>query len=53
VLRLPFTLRVPLPLPAPSIDTPEFTLRWLLRAVLDRPLRRDPVATVELCGTTA
>lgn len=53
VLRLPFTLRVPLPLPAPSISTPEFTLRWLLRAVLDRQLRRDPSTTIELWGTTA
>jgi hypothetical protein len=53
VLRWPFTLRVPIPLPAPSISTPEFTLRWLLRAVLDRPLRPDPTTTVELWGTTA
>jgi hypothetical protein len=52
-LRLPFTLRAPLPLPAPSISTPQFTLRWLLRAVLDRPLRHDPVTTVELWGATA
>jgi hypothetical protein len=52
VLRWPFSLRVPLPLPAPSISTPEFTLRWLLRAVLDRPLRPDPSTTVELWGTT-
>jgi hypothetical protein len=52
-LRLPFTLRAPLPLPAPSISTPQFTLRWLLRAVLDRPLRLDPVTTVELWGATA
>jgi hypothetical protein len=53
VLRLPFTLGVPLPLPAPSISTPEFTLRWLLRAVLDRQLRPDPSTTLELWGTTA
>jgi hypothetical protein len=52
-LRFPFTLRAPLPLPASSISTPEFTLRWLLRAVLDRPLRPDPVTTVELWGATA
>ncbi|MGZ4568204.1 MAG: hypothetical protein ACXVFZ_15520 [Blastococcus sp.] len=52
-LRLPFTLRVPLPLPAPSISTPEFSLRWLLRAVVDRPRRPDPTTTLELCGTTA
>jgi hypothetical protein len=51
--RLPFTLRPPLPLPAPSISTPELVLRWLLRAVLDRPLRPDPMTTVELSGTTA
>ena len=53
VLRLPFTLRVPLPLPAPSTSTPEFRIRWLLRAVLDRPRRSDPATTVELFGTTA
>jgi hypothetical protein len=52
-LRLPFILRVPMSLPAPSISTPAFTVRWLLRAVLDRPLRPDATATVELCGTTA
>jgi hypothetical protein len=48
VLRLPFTLPVPAVLPAPSISAPEFTLRWLLRAVVDRPRHRDPCATVEL-----
>ncbi|GAA4744066.1 hypothetical protein GCM10023328_27240 [Modestobacter marinus] len=53
VLRLPFTLRAPLPLPAPSISTPEFTLRWLLRAVVDRPLRPDPTAALELWAATA
>jgi hypothetical protein len=52
-VRLPFTLRVPLPLPAPSISAPEFSLRWLLRAVLDRPRRPDPTTTLELCGATA
>jgi hypothetical protein len=51
--RFPFTLRVPLPLPAPSTSTPGFTVRWLLRAVLDWPLRSDPATTVELSGTTA
>jgi hypothetical protein len=52
VLRRPFTLGVPMPLPAPSISTPEFTVRWLLQAVLDRPLRPDPVTTLELCAVT-
>ncbi|WP_141233698.1 hypothetical protein [Geodermatophilus saharensis] len=53
VLRLPFTLRPPLPLPAPSISAPEFTLRWLLRAVVDRPRRPDPTTTLELWAATA
>jgi hypothetical protein len=53
VVRLPFTLRVPLSLSAPTTSTPEFRIRWLLRAVLDRPLRSDPFTTVELFGTTS
>jgi hypothetical protein len=53
MLRWPFTVRSPLPLPAPSLSTPEFTLRWLLRVVLDRPVRSDPTTTLELWGTTA
>ncbi|MGY1703297.1 hypothetical protein ACI79C_01890 [Geodermatophilus sp. SYSU D00697] len=53
VLRLPFTIRAPLPLPAPSMSAPEFTLRWLLRAVLDRPRRPDPTSTVEQWAATA
>jgi hypothetical protein len=53
VLQLPFTIRGPVQLPAPSISAPEFTLRWLLRAVLDRPLHRDPTTTLELWGATA
>jgi len=52
VLRRPFTLGVPWPLQAPSISTPEFTVQWLLRAVLDRPLRPDPVTTLELFALT-
>jgi hypothetical protein len=53
VLRYPFTLPVPQRLPAPSVSTPDLTLRWFLRAVLDRSMRRDPSTAVELCGTTA
>lgn len=49
----PFTLPVPPQLPAPSMQTPEFSLRWLLRAVLDRPLHRDPYVEVELHGVTS
>jgi hypothetical protein len=43
-LRLPFVLPVPEQLPAPSVSTPEFDLRWLLHAVLDRPLGRELLA---------
>ncbi|MGY1781956.1 hypothetical protein [Geodermatophilus sp. SYSU D01036] len=53
VLRLPFTIRSPLPLPAPSLSAPEFTLRWLLRAVLDRPRRPDVTTALELWAATA
>jgi hypothetical protein len=52
-IRLPFTLLVPPDLPAPSLDTPHFTLSWLLRATLDRPLRPNPFVEVELHGRTA
>jgi hypothetical protein len=52
-LPFPFALRIPHELPAPSVSTSEFTLRWLLRAVLDRPMRPDSATTMELWGTTA
>jgi hypothetical protein len=42
----------PIRLPAPSSSTPDFTLRRLLRAVLDRPLRPDPHTSLELRATT-
>ncbi|SDL88087.1 hypothetical protein SAMN05660642_01115 [Geodermatophilus siccatus] len=51
-LRLPFTLHVPDRLPAPTVRTPDFAVRWVLRAVLDRPLRRDPSVTLELLAAT-
>lgn len=40
-----------LPIPAdacPALETNRLAVRWLLRAVLDRPFRRDPVAMLEL-----
>jgi hypothetical protein len=46
VLQWPLTLRVPLPLAAPWIRPQSFTLRWILRAVVGRPLGRD-ATTVE------
>jgi sporulation-control protein spo0M len=53
IVRLPFSLSVPADLPAPSMSRPEFTLRWLLRADLDRGLRRKPFVELELHGRTA
>ena len=41
MLQWPLTLRVPLPLAAPWIRPQSFTLRWILRAVVGRPLGRD------------
>ncbi|WP_336033102.1 hypothetical protein [Geodermatophilus sp. FMUSA9-8] len=52
-LRWPFRLRAPDPLPAPTTATEEFTVRWLLRAVVDRAVRTDCVTTVGLRGSTA
>jgi hypothetical protein len=47
-IRMPFTLLLPDELPAASLDTPNFTLTWLLRAVVDRRLRPDPYVEVPL-----
>jgi hypothetical protein len=51
-LRLPFSLEVPGRLPAPSLSTAEFTLRWVLRAVLDCGPPALPRTSVELWATT-
>lgn len=51
-VRIPFRLVAPPDLPAPSLSSPTFTLSWLLRAVLDRPLRADPFVEVPLHGRT-
>lgn len=51
-LWLLFTVPAPPRLPGPSLQTPEFTLSWVLRGVLDRALRPDPYVEVELCGVT-
>ena len=51
---LTFRFSVPVPdrLPAPSMRTEEFSLRWMLRGVVDRPLRADPCVAVEMHGVT-
>ena len=51
-LRIPFTLSVPRILAAPSVQTPEVTLSWVLRGVLDRARRQDPYVEIELRGVT-
>lgn len=51
-IALPFHLSVPDELPAASLTTKEFTISYLLRAVLDRPLRPDPRVEMELPAIT-
>lgn len=51
-LHLPFALEAPPALPAPSWVTDEFSLRWLLRAVVDRRHRRRTTVELELRGST-
>lgn len=44
-----FDFAVPVPVDAcPGLETGRSAVRWLLRAVVDLPRRRDPVAVVEL-----
>lgn len=52
-LKFPFTLAVPPDLRAPSIQEPEYSLRWVLRGVLDLRLRQDPYVEIEMQGVTA
>jgi hypothetical protein len=52
ILRYPFTLHPPDRLPAPTLRTPDFEVRWVLQAVLDRALRRDPRTTLEIPAAT-
>lgn len=51
-LRFEFTVPVPSQLPAPTMRTPDFTLRWMLRGVVDWQLHRDPCVAVELHAAT-
>jgi hypothetical protein len=51
-LRFEFTLPVPTQLQAPTMRMPSFTLRWMLRGVVDRQLHRDPRVAVELQAVT-
>ena len=51
-LRFPFRLEVPEQLPAPTVRTPQYSLRWMLRGVLDRRLRADPSVNLEMHAVT-
>jgi hypothetical protein len=51
-LRFEFTVPVPPRLPAPTMRMPNFTLRWMLRGVVDRQLHRDLCVAVELQAVT-
>lgn len=53
VLRVPFVVDVPTPLPAPSLLIPGFRIRWILRACVDIPRSRDPQLTVSMLAVTA
>jgi hypothetical protein len=50
--RFPFTVPVPPQLAAPSLETSEFTVTWILRGVLDRVGHQDPWIEMELRGST-
>lgn len=56
-VRLPFTVDVPSRVPSPTLITPDFTLRWFLRAVVQRRLavglRRSTTTDLEVLGSTA
>lgn len=52
-VELPFGLPVPGRIVLASMDTPEFTVRWLLRAALPRRLRPAPTLDLELLAGTA
>jgi hypothetical protein len=51
-VRLPFTLPVRPALRAPSLGTPTFAVRWVLRGEVDRGLHRRPFVELELHGRT-
>jgi len=43
-LRYQFTLPIPPRLPGPCMQTPDFSLRWTLRALVGRQLHPDPMS---------
>ena len=51
-LRFPFRLMVPPRLQAPSVRTPDYSVRWMLRGVLDWRLHADPSVSLEMHAVT-
>ncbi len=51
-LRFPFRLIVPPRLQAPSVRTPDYSVRWMLRGVLDWRLHADPSVSLEMHAVT-
>lgn len=51
-LRWPFALDAPERLPGPTLVAPEFSLRWYVRAVVDRRRARRTTVDLELDGST-
>ncbi|HET9646759.1 MAG TPA: hypothetical protein VFP34_00820 [Microlunatus sp.] len=49
--RFPFSITVPRNC-LPLMQTPEFTLTWILRGVLDRTWRPDPTVEIDLEAVT-
>lgn len=51
-LRWPFELAAPRALPAPTLVTDDFALRWVLRGVAERPRSYVTTSSLELDGST-
>jgi hypothetical protein len=50
--RFPFAFTVPEQLAGPSLRTPEFTLTWILRGVMDLAWRPDPRVEITMLAST-
>ena len=51
-LRWPFEIVAPQALPAPTLVTDDFALRWVLRGVAERPRSHVTTSSLELDGST-
>jgi hypothetical protein len=53
VADLPFSVRTPAGLPAPSLSIGNLHVRWEIRAVVALPLRSDPKVSLDVLAVTA